>query len=501
MRNHEHTHSSSLCMNTKAFFVIALVATMALPAHIATAFEVTAWLPYWRAEKSVQSITPQLDLFTEVNPFVYTVKNDGTLNSESPLSDPQWVALRAQVAAQGIKFVPTIMWGSGQTIHAILSNEQSRRAHIQAITREVFAYNLDGIDIDYEGKLAETNPYFSVFLKELNEAIGYNKWIMCTIESRTPLDSRYDSPDKIPADIAYANDFKAINAYCDRVRIMAYDQGRIDVQLNTATPHPYIPVADTRWVEKVMRLAMQDIAPSKLLLGIPTYGYEYDTFLDSFGGTVYSRLWSFNPGYATDIAQKLGLSVGRTPAGEALITFNAAQSPEPGIPLPNATRVLTWSDATAIQQKIQLAQQLGIAGVSIFKIDGGQDPQTFGVLTGVRGTDVRVAQKIPSTTVEVAPTISIPTTPVTPTVPTQTITPPARNLQYGDRLEDVRTLQKILNANGFTIAQSGGGSPGNETTFFGPATKRAVIAFQKAKGITPTSGYYGPKTRAIMQGR
>lgn len=490
MRNHEHTHSSSLCMNTKAFFVIALVAAMALPTHMASALEVSAWLPYWRSQKSVDSITPQMQQFTEVNPFVYTVKSDGSLNTESPLSNPEWVALRAQAAAQGVRFIPTITWGSGSTIHAILSNEASRRAHVQAITREVYAYNLDGIDIDYEGKLAETNPYFSQFLKELHEAIGYNKWVMCTIESRTPLDSRYSSPDKIPADISYANDFKVLNDNCDRVRIMAYDQGRIDLKLNAANAHPYIPVADVAWVQKVMQLAMQDIAPSKLVIGIPTYGYEYDMFVNSSGNTQYSSLWSFNPGYATDIAQKLGLTPQRNSAGELMLTFPASQSPEAGIPLPTATRVLSWSDAVAIQQKIQLAQTLGLAGVAIFKIDGGQDPNTFNILSGVRGTGTRVALKTPDQQVADSSVFNAP-------VKTHS-TPPARNLQYGDRLEDVRTLQKILNANGFVVAQSGGGSPGNESTFFGPATKAALIKFQKAKGVAPASGYFGPKTRAAM---
>ena len=35
--------------------------------------------------------------------------------------------------------------------------------------------------------------------------------------------------------------------------------------------------------------------------------------------------------------------------------------------------VVWWSDAEAIAEKVDLAKELGIAGVAIFKIDGGED--------------------------------------------------------------------------------------------------------------------------------
>ena len=65
--------------------------------------------------------------------------------------------------------------------------------------------------------------------------------------------------------------------------------------------------------------------------------------------------------------------------------------------------------------------------------------------------------------------------------------------------EDVKALQQWLNANGYRVAESGPGSPGNETSKFGGATRAALIKFQKAMGITPAVGYFGPKTRAAVK--
>jgi len=61
---------------------------------------------------------------------------------------------------------------------------------------------------------------------------------------------------------------------------------------------------------------------------------------------------------------------------------------------------------------------------------------------------------------------------------------------------EVMEIQKFLNNNGFQVAASGAGSPGNETSYFGALTRAAVSKFQAANGISPTAGYWGPITRA-----
>lgn len=63
---------------------------------------------------------------------------------------------------------------------------------------------------------------------------------------------------------------------------------------------------------------------------------------------------------------------------------------------------------------------------------------------------------------------------------------------------DVKILQRFLNENGFTVTKSGAGSFGKETTSFGPATKAAIVKFQKVMGIQPASGYFGPVTRGVV---
>jgi len=75
-----------------------------------------------------------------------------------------------------------------------------------------------------------------------------------------------------------------------------------------------------------------------------------------------------------------------------------------------------------------------------------------------------------------------------------------RSLKLGDRGQDVLELQKYLNTAGFTVTLSGAGSKGSETTYFGPATQKALIKYQQAQGISPSSGYFGPITRSKING-
>jgi len=79
-----------------------------------------------------------------------------------------------------------------------------------------------------------------------------------------------------------------------------------------------------------------------------------------------------------------------------------------------------------------------------------------------------------------------------------------KDLSMGDTGESVRKLQKFLNDQEFTVARSGPGSSGQETTYFGPATQQAVRQFQKQYsevvlaplGLSGPTGVWGNSSQA-----
>ena len=72
-----------------------------------------------------------------------------------------------------------------------------------------------------------------------------------------------------------------------------------------------------------------------------------------------------------------------------------------------------------------------------------------------------------------------------------------RNLAYRMTGTDVLELQKYLNTHGFVLAQSGAGSLGKETNYFGLLTYKALVKFQKSIGWSGT-GFFGPMTRGFI---
>ncbi|MDB5225176.1 MAG: hypothetical protein JWL87_128 [Candidatus Adlerbacteria bacterium] len=367
-------------------------------------FEYSGWIPYWRTELGTADAMAHLDQLSEINPFVYIGQPDGSIKDAADMSQPAWQNLIKAAQAKKVRIIPTLMWSDSEAMYRILSNQTTRIALEDRIVKLVNDSGYDGIDLDFEGKSYETGPFFSTFLKGLYQRMG-QKWVSCTIEARTPLDSLYDETRPRPADAGqYGNNYVEINKYCDRVKLMTYDQGTADVVLNKARFAPYIPVSDPGWVGKVIELTKQSIPAKKLVIGVATYGREYEmTKLSEFGYR-YDYQWAFNPRYATDLAKQLGITPKRNSAGELSFTYSPSLAEEPdasettetgtgNMATESATNagaqagtgsapvnIVWWSDSVAIQNQIEQAKNYGLKGVAIFKIDGGEDSNLWSVL-------------------------------------------------------------------------------------------------------------------------
>lgn len=355
------------------------------------AFDTAIWIPYWRKHEGASSTLANLDKVTQISPFAYELQIDGTIKDALKAGEEPWTTLIAEARKKKIKIYPSILSYAQtkteqQGVYLLLAQKKKRQQHVKDIVALVKKNRFDGIDIDYENKLADSKPYFSIFLQELGTALRKDgKKLICTIEARTPPESKYGTTSKeILSRVEYANDYKMIGKACDQVRIMAYDQGLDDANLvnqNKVVGNIYRPVADIEWVEKIMTLALEEIPAKKLVMGVPTYGYKYEILpATATSGPAYPRIGAMTFNYIDELVKMMGVAPIRNSAGELHFTYSTSTGVH-GEHFGSFRNFLVWySDAYAVADKIRLAKLYRLAGVAVFKIDGGQDPLLWGMM-------------------------------------------------------------------------------------------------------------------------
>jgi spore germination protein YaaH len=361
--------------------------------------EVAGWIPYWRDSQGIKNAKKHLDTLDIIFPFAFTIREDGTIKDNADLDSREWKKFTKLAQSKGKKVVPTIMTSDPGTVHANLSFPDLRKKHIDAIVEMVEDGGFDGVDIDYESKFPSTKEHFSAFLVELKDELGSNKILACTIEARTPPDSLYK---EVPKDIEaqYSNDYKVIADVCDTVEVMTYDQQRADLKLNEKRAGaPYMPVADTEWVEKVIKETLKEIPAEKIYLGIASYGRHWDVTVAPNWFKNYKSVGALNVPDMLDVAKEHKVKPARNSAGEMGFAYIAKSSnltfPK-NLKIPKNTppaykvaaqalayanktgeevtiRFASYSDAGAMLDKVKLAKEYELKGVALFKIDGEED--------------------------------------------------------------------------------------------------------------------------------
>jgi spore germination protein YaaH len=303
-------------------------------------FVAAAWLPTWD-DRAADSLPAALDDggVREVGPTWATVRADGTL----ALTPPADSAL-ADLDEAGAVVLPVVqnvadgVW-LGEEMGAVLADPDLADAHREALVEAAVEHGWDGVDLDYESLPASAGPAFVEFLTALRDALHERDLTLAvTVPARTTDEPPYD--------------YEGIGAVADQVRVMAYDHSWSGSAAG--------PIAPVEWVREVVAYAVDRIPPSKLMLGVGTYGYDW----------VGSSGADLGAAEAAALADEMGASPHWDDDGAAM-TFSYERDGQ--------AHTVWYEDARSLEVKQQIAVDAGLRGVAVWRI-GGEDPQAWATL-------------------------------------------------------------------------------------------------------------------------
>ncbi len=140
---------------------------------------------------------------------------------------------------------------NGKNVHRIISDSINRQKIIASILFNLNKYGFRGINIDFEDLEEKTDENMILFQKKLYEELHKNNYLV--------------TQDIPPGNADY--NLEELTKYNDYLVIMAYDQ-------HYATGEPG-PAASIKWIESMMDKITNDVEPSKLILGLCCYGYDW----------------------------------------------------------------------------------------------------------------------------------------------------------------------------------------------------------------------------------
>jgi spore germination protein YaaH len=321
-----------------------------------------AWAPYWTLEDSVPELAQRVRSMRDVSPFWYEavsateIRADANANAEL---SAQFLEIARRSGADVVPSVVDAMPAGGMA--AVLADPVVREQHVRALVDFVREGDFDGIDLDYEqfafadGRETwpATRPNWVTFITELGDALHTGGKTLTV--SIPPV---YDAEQTAESGY-WVYDYGAIAAHVDRIRIMAYD-------FSVAEPGPIAPLA---WVEESIDGAIEATGdPSKLVLGLPSYGRNWPTFVS---GTCPP---TDVPGVTTVTARSVDDLIARRNATPVFVestgetTFEYDLELTDGISTCVQTRQVNYVDANGIRARMDLAREKQLSGVSLWAL-------------------------------------------------------------------------------------------------------------------------------------
>jgi spore germination protein len=301
------------------------------PAGQVPRLAVSGWLPDWSGADGKASVQDNTGTLDEVNPTWYSLNADGTLRARSFARDRRFVADRH---AQGMKVLPMIddfsTGGASAGAGPVVRDPTTRATMLASILAEVDGYDLDGIDIDYEGMGQVSRDAFSAFMADLSRELhARGKILSAAIYPKLSEPGGWSGPQ--------SHDYAALGRAVDEFKIMLYGYTG--------------PIAPTGQMEKFLDFAKTLVPADKIYAGINFYGYE------KWGTSKRAHTQKS----AEALAQVAGVVPQLDPvSGEVHFTFDVS----------GVQHSVWYVNGDAIARKCQVALQRGVKGIAIWRLGG-----------------------------------------------------------------------------------------------------------------------------------
>ena len=237
---------------------------------------------------------------------------------------------------------------------ALLENETAQKALIDAIAANMAEKGYQGLDVDFEYLEGRQAAAYTAFIDALRQRLNPLGWpVIVALAPKSSAEQR---------GLLYeAHDYAALSHAANAVLLMTYEWGY--------TAGPPMAVAPLPQVRRVLDYALTEMAPEKIFLGVPTYGYDWPL---PFRQGI-TRAPSLSPQEALALARRYG----------AEIQYDeTAQSPWFRYTAETGTVHEVWfEDARSSLAKLRLAAGNGLQGVGLWNLMRDA-PQTYLVLNG-----------------------------------------------------------------------------------------------------------------------
>lgn len=328
-----------------------------------------AWAPYWALEVSAAELAAHGNTLREVSPFWYVATGADQIgldpNAPADLVDTFLTTARAEEIPLVASIVDAMPAGG---MAAVLADPVTRSRHVDAIATFAALGDFAGIDLDYEqfafaddrSSWATTRPAWVAFVAELAERLHADGRTLTVSVPPVYDDGRTDQSGY------WVFDHGAIAPVVDRIRLMAYDYSTTEAG----------PIAPIDWVERAVDATAGVVGDrSKLVLGIPLYGYNWPvTTIGSCPADQVEGRTGVTIRSVDDLVARRGATPVFDPdTAESWFTYDLAL--DDGTSRCTQTREVHYVDADGARQRIDLARRARLGGVSLWAL--GYDDETL----------------------------------------------------------------------------------------------------------------------------